>query len=276
MAINIPGLTDINGISIPIVSKASQWRGQQQLQYASIINYIKNDFHGLSDFQTEMTIYSSTHPILAKAWSTISSMVPVNAQVSLQMYYDILMGPVGNAFLNMIGFGTVFAASPLTQITNEATNTVSSVVSSAASTASSSGSTGSTLGVVASTAAQLAPAASIIGSAPSAINAPVPVAGITSPTDTGTGMGGTTSTTSPINANQVAGVPISGVPTTAGQYLGYTGQQLSWTNPITILPITTGAPTTPAPQVGSMMLDTSGNYIWVYANSAWKKVELTS
>ena len=243
-----PSLTDINGVSIAVVSKASQWRGQQQLQYASIISYIKNDFHGLADFQDQMSTYSSTHPILVAAWNTVVGRVPMNAKVSLQTYYDPILGCVGNAYQTMLGFGSVFAASPVT-----------SAVSN-----------------VAKTASQLAPAASIIASAPATLTAPVAAAGVAlAAASIGASMPTSTSTPQASSANQISGVPVSGAPTTAGQYLGYTGQQLTWSAPSPVLSITTGAPTT-TPTIGTIMLDSSGSKLWVYTNSGWKQSPLTS
>jgi hypothetical protein len=99
-------------IAVSVMAKVSQWPFLQELAFAGTLSYHSQTFHGLQDFQTQMSTYSSTHPILQAAWSVIQSQVPNNASVATLMYIDPSLGQVGKQFQQLSNFGQVFALSP--------------------------------------------------------------------------------------------------------------------------------------------------------------------
>jgi len=99
-------------IGVSVMSKLSSWPFLQQLGFAGALPLNSAAFHGLSDFYTQMSKYSSTHWILRIAWQVIQMMVPNNASVASMMYNDASLGQVGKQFQQLQNFGQVFALSP--------------------------------------------------------------------------------------------------------------------------------------------------------------------
>jgi hypothetical protein len=94
------------------MAKLNQWPYLQELGHAGSLPYNCKTFHGLSDFNLQMTTYSSVHPILAAAWQVIKRIVLNNAMTRLLMYQDPTLGQVGLQFRSMSTFGQVFSLAP--------------------------------------------------------------------------------------------------------------------------------------------------------------------
>jgi hypothetical protein len=152
--------SSVTNIPVSVIDKARLWSGRQDIQYAALINRIKQDFHGLRDFYTQMAKYSSTHEILRRAWKTIYCLVMPNARVADNMYNDSIMGPVGILLKGLNGFNQVFATHPEELNAPKAFN---------------------------KQATQLSASASTISQQPSLLSAPVPQPGI-APIDTHVGL----------------------------------------------------------------------------------------
>jgi hypothetical protein len=99
-------------IGVSGMQKLQQFPALQQLGYAGQLSSLKNDFHGLQDFKLQMAQYSSSHPILAAAWTLISAIVPNNPNIARMLIKVPGLGTVGQAFQSIHNFGQVFALSP--------------------------------------------------------------------------------------------------------------------------------------------------------------------
>lgn len=99
-------------IAVSVMSKITSWPFLQELGFAGSLQHQKNTFHGLNDFKSQLSKYSSTNYLLASAWKVIQMLVPLNAEVSKLMYNDSSLGQVGNQFQQLQNFGQVFALSP--------------------------------------------------------------------------------------------------------------------------------------------------------------------
>ena len=129
-------------IGVSIVSKLTKWSSLQELGFAAQLTYLDKNFHGLNDFISQMTQYSSSNSLLETAWAPVLPNVPFTPTVSLLMYTDPVLGQVGLQFLSLINFGQTFALSP-SQLNQPAL--ISSLVSIAANSIPSISS--STIGV---------------------------------------------------------------------------------------------------------------------------------
>lgn len=107
-------------LGVSVMSKLTQWPFLQQLGFAGSLTYLNQNFHGLGDFNTELSEYSSTSAILEAAWSVIKQIAPKNPQVTALMFTSSTLGQVGNQFQSLTGFGQAFAITPdqLKQPTN--------------------------------------------------------------------------------------------------------------------------------------------------------------
>lgn len=99
-------------ITVSMIDKLTNWQELQKLTFAAIEDHIKTNFYGIQDAYKQLDAYSQTHPILQRAWSVISSLVPLNAVVQQGMYEDDVMGNVGNELQTIDNFGQVFAITP--------------------------------------------------------------------------------------------------------------------------------------------------------------------
>lgn len=99
-------------IGISGMQKLSQFPALQQLGYNGQLGSIKNDFHGLKDFKTQMNTFSSVSATLRLAWSMISSIVPGNAIIGRLLISPPGLGSVGKMFSSIHNFGQVFSLSP--------------------------------------------------------------------------------------------------------------------------------------------------------------------
>ena len=99
-------------IGVSVMAKVTSWTFLQQLGFAGSLELQAEAFHGLSDFQNQMSRYSSTNGILKAAWSVIQMIVPNNPRVRALLYADPSLGSVGKQFQQLQNFGQVFALSP--------------------------------------------------------------------------------------------------------------------------------------------------------------------
>ena len=98
---------------ISVIPVASKFAFQQELTYNGILFWLKQNFLSLADFDLEMSIYSAANPTqLSGPMEAIASLIPLNAIISSEVYVDVNMGPVGLAFMQLIGFSQTFAVDP--------------------------------------------------------------------------------------------------------------------------------------------------------------------
>jgi hypothetical protein len=99
-------------IGVSVMSKLLKWPFLQRLGHAGSLSYANTTFHGLQDFNVQMSEYSSTNAILITAWNVIKQLAPLNPSVTAMMFTSPILGVVGNEFQSLTGFGEVFALSP--------------------------------------------------------------------------------------------------------------------------------------------------------------------
>ncbi len=99
-------------VGVSGMQKLQEFPALQNLGYNGQLASIKNDFHGLQDFKTQMTKYSSVSHKLRIAWSLISAIVPNNISILKLLYTAPGLGTVGSAFKSIHNFGQVFSLSP--------------------------------------------------------------------------------------------------------------------------------------------------------------------
>lgn len=100
-------------LSVSLVCKSQDWQTRQKISYQSIIDNIRQDFHGLADFKQQMTMYSNALGTSGKiAWQVIQALVPNNAKVLSEELEVAGMGLVGAFLLSIPGFGQVLGIVP--------------------------------------------------------------------------------------------------------------------------------------------------------------------
>jgi hypothetical protein len=110
-------------IAVSVITKLSKFPFLQQLGYNGQLSWLQQGFIGLQDFFDEMSTYSGTSPILAKAWATIVARVPFNLDMQANLYTTGSLGTVGNAFQTLVGFQQTFAVNP-DELSNSTGSTV--------------------------------------------------------------------------------------------------------------------------------------------------------
>lgn len=99
-------------IGVSGMQKLSQFPALQQLGYNGQLGSMKNDFHGLNDFKSQLTKYSSASFTLRTAWTLISAIVPKNVSIQQLLVTSPGLGTVGKMFSSVQNFGQVFSLSP--------------------------------------------------------------------------------------------------------------------------------------------------------------------
>lgn len=99
-------------VGVSGMQKLQEFPALQKLGYAGQLGSLKNDFHGLQDFRSQMDLYSSANHILKIAWSLIKNIVPNNPNIARMLFTAPGLGIVGDAFKSIHNFGQVFALSP--------------------------------------------------------------------------------------------------------------------------------------------------------------------
>lgn len=121
-------------IGLNLQSKLQDWSGRQSIQYGSMKGLMNADWHSLSDFQLQLSLYSSTHAILEAAWQVIKSMVPNNPQMLLTLLHIPGFGLVGQQVLSLVGISSILVAPQnILQNTNQFQSTIGSISTSSSS-----------------------------------------------------------------------------------------------------------------------------------------------
>jgi hypothetical protein len=97
-------------IGLNLQNKLQDWPGRQQIQYDSMKGLMNKDWHGLQDFNDEMTMYSATHWILELAWSVIRNIVPNNPNILATLLQIPGFGQVGQSILSLVGIQNIIVA----------------------------------------------------------------------------------------------------------------------------------------------------------------------
>ena len=106
-------LTAFEGpLGVSIQATMSKWPFLQLLGFAGTITNMNQTFHGVKDFNDQMSAYSGTNPMLTAAWNLIKQLAPTNPEVLLRMFPSPILGMVGTEFQALTGFGEAFAISP--------------------------------------------------------------------------------------------------------------------------------------------------------------------
>ena len=97
-------------IGVTIIPAGQTWKDRQQVQYAALKGLLKEDFHGLADFNEQMEMYSRTNlPILYKAWMVVKPMVPLNRKILQSLVMNTRLGMfVGKLLSSILGFDATF------------------------------------------------------------------------------------------------------------------------------------------------------------------------
>jgi hypothetical protein len=99
-------------IAVSVINKLDKFPFLQQLGYNGQLSFMAKGFLGLQDFYDELNLYSSSSALLRAAWSLIKQRVPLNLDMQENMFQDPVLGQVGNAFQQIVGFDQVFAVDP--------------------------------------------------------------------------------------------------------------------------------------------------------------------
>jgi hypothetical protein len=117
-------------IGLNLQTKLQDWSGRQDVAYESMKGLMVKDWHSLSDFNLQMSLYSATNLILRIAWDIIKNVVPNNPQMLATLVHIPGFGinPLGASVLSLVGVSNIIIAPQ--DILNNATTfqaTISSV-----------------------------------------------------------------------------------------------------------------------------------------------------
>ena len=99
-------------VGVSGMQKLQQFPELQKLGHAGTLSHLKQDFHGLTDFKSQMAKYSSVSHTLRVAWALISAIAPNNPSIAAKLTSVPGLGSVGKDFLSIHNFGQVFSLSP--------------------------------------------------------------------------------------------------------------------------------------------------------------------
>lgn len=99
-------------IGVSGMQKLQSFPQLQVLGYNGQLGSMKNDFHGLQDFKSQMQTFSSVSTTLKIAWNLIKNIVPNNISIARMLISPPGLGSVGSAFQSISGFGQVFSLQP--------------------------------------------------------------------------------------------------------------------------------------------------------------------
>lgn len=94
-------------IGLNLQSKLQDWQGRQSVQYGAMKGLMNKDWHGLSDFNFELGLYSSTSGKLRAAWRVIKSIVPNNPKTLATLIRIPGFGQVGQQVLSLVGISNI-------------------------------------------------------------------------------------------------------------------------------------------------------------------------
>jgi hypothetical protein len=99
-------------INVSVIEKLKKFPFMQELGFNGQLSFARDTFHGLGDFNRQMTIYSGTIYVLMAPFAAIRALIPFNAEVTKNLFISRTLGLVGNAFRKLVGFDQVFTVSP--------------------------------------------------------------------------------------------------------------------------------------------------------------------
>lgn len=99
-------------IGVSGMQKLQSFPQLQKLGYAGQLGSMKSDFHGLSEFKSQMSKYSSVSHTLKIAYALIAGVIPNNPAIARKLFSSPELGTVGKDFQSIHGFGQVFALNP--------------------------------------------------------------------------------------------------------------------------------------------------------------------
>jgi len=111
---NIAALTLQNfdrPVAVAILPAGQTWKVRQQIQYEALKGLMKEDFHGLDDFEEQLDLYSKTNQmILTPAFTAIRALIPLNRKILQKLTMNSKLGMwVGRYLTQIFGFEKVFA-----------------------------------------------------------------------------------------------------------------------------------------------------------------------
>lgn len=178
-------------IGVSGMQKLQEFPMLQQLGYNGQLSSMKNDFHGLQDFKDQMSKYSSVSHTLKIGFTIIQAIIPNNPSIGRLLITSPGMGTVGKLFSTIQGFGQVFALTP-SDLASPSSVSAKASVSSGQSTQTSITTT----------------SANIVG-----------------------GSFGGAGVSGPVNASQLQGIQIIGLPDDEHTMLAFDGTHLVWVAP---------------------------------------------
>lgn len=115
-------------IGLNLQNKLQDWPGRQQIQYGAVKGLATKDFHGLQDFNFQLSLYSSTHALLESAWKIIKSIVPNNPKLLATLLTIPGFGQVGMQVLSLVGIqNIVVAPQSILQNSSQLKSTITSL-----------------------------------------------------------------------------------------------------------------------------------------------------
>lgn len=99
-------------IGLNLQNKLTDWPSRQSLQYGAQQGLMVKDWHSLSDFNNQMSLYSSSNIILRIAWQLIKNLVPNNPQLLATLVSIPAFGsnPLGSSVLSLVGVQNIVVA----------------------------------------------------------------------------------------------------------------------------------------------------------------------
>jgi hypothetical protein len=97
-------------IGVSIIPDGQDWSSRQQIQYEAMKGLMKDDFHGLADFNEQMNLYSSTNiQILKPAYTAMKPLIKINRNILQKLIYNPILGMwVGKLLMKVVGFEKAF------------------------------------------------------------------------------------------------------------------------------------------------------------------------
>lgn len=115
-------------VGLNLQNKLEDWPSRQSIQYGSIKGLMLPDWHGLQDFDFQLSLYSSTHVLLEAAWQVIKTIVPNNPKILATLLTVPGFGRVGMQVLSLIGIRNVIVTPQnILQNANQLTSTINSL-----------------------------------------------------------------------------------------------------------------------------------------------------
>lgn len=97
-------------VGVSILPAGRDWSSRQQIQYEAMKGLMKEDFHGLDDFNEQMNLFAATNPMyLRPGYTAIKPMIPLNRKILMKLVFNPVLGLwVGRLLLKLVGFEKAF------------------------------------------------------------------------------------------------------------------------------------------------------------------------